>query len=156
MSTPAGSSPHVLTPFRHAATLARYIGLRFASGEPLEHFLPLMPVELGRTAKIARRGPRFLPSPGPGADQLALELGKIADNGQHQPTVRRRCIRPCILQRAEACVGLGDGVENVQQIACRSCQSVKPRDHEHVAALDGADKLAQLLPSAFAPLTFSR
>jgi len=35
----------------------RYIGLRFASGEPLERFLSLMAVELGRTAKLARRAP---------------------------------------------------------------------------------------------------
>ena len=62
--------------------------------------------------------------------------------------------RPCgvvVSAHAEARAGIGDGVQDVQQIAHRSCQPIEPRDHEHVAGLDGAEELAQLLPFALRP-----
>ena len=47
---------------------------------------------------------------GPLADQLALELGKPAQDRQHQAAMRGGGVRPCIVQRLEAAAGLGDGI----------------------------------------------
>ena len=61
---------------------------------------------------------RPLPSlPGARPDQLTLKLSQTAQDGQHEPSVRCRGIRPGIPQRPEARTLLGYGVEQVQQIA---------------------------------------
>lgn len=53
---------------------------------------------------------------GTDSDQLALELGKAAVDGQQQAPVRRGGIRPCVCQRLERGALLGDGVERVEQV----------------------------------------
>src|SRR5436190_16279927 len=63
-------------------------------------------------------------------DQLAFELSKPAEHGEHQASVRRRGVRPCIRQRTEASAALRDGVERVEQIACGSRQPIQPRHHQ--------------------------
>jgi hypothetical protein len=42
-------------------------------------------------------------------------------------------IGPSILERFEAGAALADLIEHVEQVARRSGQPIKPRDHEHVA-----------------------
>jgi hypothetical protein len=44
----------------------------------------------------------------PGEDQLALELGKSAQDRQHQPAMRGGGVRPCTVQRLEAGAGTSD------------------------------------------------
>jgi len=54
------------------------------------------------------------------ADQVALELGQTAQDGEHQATVRRRRVRPCVGEGTETGSGLRNPVERVQKIARRS------------------------------------
>ena len=63
----------------------------------------------------------------------------------------RFIMRAALAPSSPACAGLGDGVEDVQQIAGRPRKPITPRDHEHVAGLDGPEKLTQLLPVALRP-----
>jgi hypothetical protein len=69
---------------------------------------------------------------GPGLDQFALELSQAAQDGQHQPTVRRGGIGPDIRQRFEARATLADLVQRVEQIPGRPGQPVEPRHHQYV------------------------
>src|SRR5262245_46511589 len=57
---------------------------------------------------------------GPGADQLALELGQAAKDGEHQLAMRRGGVGPGILERPEASTSLGQLVEHVEQVAGRA------------------------------------
>jgi hypothetical protein len=54
------------------------------------------------------------------SDQLTLKLGKTAQHRQHQPAVRRRRIRPSILEGFEARTLLAQGNQN--QLHCPSVQ----------------------------------
>jgi hypothetical protein len=81
---------------------------------------------------------------GADADQLALELGEAAENGQHQAAVRRGGVGPCVAERAEAGFLLGDRGERVQQVAGRAGEAVEPRHHDHVASGDFGEQPAKL------------
>jgi hypothetical protein len=80
----------------------------------------------------AKEWPRWT-SAGYAKDQLALELGKPAEYRQHQPTMRCGRIRPGIALKASA--GLGNGVEDIQQVGRRSRQPIETRHHQNVAGL---------------------
>ena len=57
----------------------------------------------------------------------------------------RRCgIRPGIAQRLEAGAGLGDRVEDIEQITCRAGQPIEPCHHEHVAVTEALEQLGKL------------
>jgi hypothetical protein len=77
---------------------------------------------------------------------VPFELGQSGQHGQDQATVRRRGVAPCILQRTKACAALTDGVEQVQQIARRSRQSIEPTDQQRVTWFEPTDHLAQFRP----------
>src|SRR5262245_56770437 len=62
-----------------------------------------------------------------------------------------RGVGPSILERFEAGAALADLIEDVKQVARRSGQPIKPRDHEHVARLKPADCLRQFGPVRLAP-----
>jgi hypothetical protein len=75
----------------------------------------------------------------PGSDQLALEFRQAAKHGEHQSAMSGRGIGPSVLERFEAGAALADLIEHVEQVARRSGQPIKARDHEHVARLEPAD-----------------
>jgi hypothetical protein len=58
--------------------------------------------------------------------------------------VRRRGVRPGVLERAETGAGLLDGIEDVEQVACGARQAVQARDNEHIARLEPVDRLSEL------------
>jgi hypothetical protein len=58
---------------------------------------------------------------GAGTDQRALELGEAAQDGEYELAMRRRRIGPGVLERAEARVGLLDGIEDVEEITGGAC-----------------------------------
>src|SRR5262249_37754668 len=130
---------------RMAHTIAtRDIHQRLARLAPCQSLLPLMRRELVRAAKAhAALFGTLAAFTRPGADQLALKLGQAAENREHQPAVRRSCIRPSVGQRAEPRASLGDGVEDVQQIPRRARQPIKSGDDEHVAGFEPLEKLAE-------------
>jgi hypothetical protein len=68
------------------------------------------------------------------ADKRALELGEATQDGEHELPVRRRGIRPGVLERAEAGTRPLDGFEHVQQIARRPGQAVKAWQALSIAA----------------------
>jgi hypothetical protein len=63
---------------------------------------------------------------GAGADQLALEFGQAAHDGEHQAAVRRGGVGPCVAERAEASFLVGDRCKRVQQVAGGSREPIKP------------------------------
>jgi hypothetical protein len=87
---------------------ARDVRLRLASTQPPDSFLPLVRGELARSAEPHAAILGALPAiAGARNDQRALELGQATEHREHQLTVRRGAVRPCIAQRAEASTALG-------------------------------------------------
>jgi hypothetical protein len=75
------------------------------------------------------------------ADQLALELGEPAEYGQHQTPVWGRRVCPRVAERPETGSRPRNRVEDVQQGACRSRQSIEARDKQRVASIKGTQSL---------------
>lgn len=102
--------------------------------ERRQGFLSLMPREGRGPAHVhsARLGP-LASLAGAGADEIALELGEAAENRQHQASMRRRRVRPCIGQGPESSARLGHCVERVEKVARRFRQPVEPRHEQRVA-----------------------
>ena len=69
--------------------------------------------------------------------------------------VRRCGVRPCVGQRLEAGAGLGDRVEDVEEVARGSGETVKPSHHEHVPSPSRLRSLASSGRSVRAPLILS-
>ena len=77
----------------------RHIGHRLTSSKALQRFLALMRRHLARTSEAHAAILRTLAALAcASADQLTLELGKPAEDGQHQLAVRRRGVSPGILE----------------------------------------------------------
>ena len=93
----------------------------------------------------SRLGP-FAALAGPGADQFALKLREPTKDRQHQPAVRCRGVGPAIGQRFETGSSLGDGVEDVEQVAGRAGQTIQPRYDQYVALVEPFEQLAKLSP----------
>jgi hypothetical protein len=86
-----------------------HICLRLAILESLERFFSLVGCQLRRTTELHTTGHRTGAAVTcPGEDQLALELGKSAQDRQHQPAMRGGGVRPCTVQRLEAGAGTSD------------------------------------------------
>jgi hypothetical protein len=96
----------------------REIGLRSTFRESLDSLLPLVAGQSRRTPKTHATGlGTDAAIAGTSNEQCALELSKAAQNGQHQPAVRSRGVRPGIRQRPEAGPGFRNRVEDVEQVA---------------------------------------
>jgi len=67
---------------------------------------------VGKGAHNHEKRNRASPSPARSRVQLTLELGKTAQHRQYQPAVRRRRIRPSILEGFEAGTLLAEAVED--------------------------------------------
>src|SRR5262249_29376159 len=78
------------------------------------------------------------------ANELALELGQAAEDGEHQLAVWCGGVGPGIAQALEARAAVGDLSEHVQQVPGRSCQPVEPADEQYVAFLQRLDGLGEL------------
>jgi hypothetical protein len=72
---------------------------------------------------------------GAGADQLALELGEAAQDGQNQATVRRGGFPPCVGKRTESSGLVADRREGVEQVGRRLRVPAEPRHHPNVVGL---------------------
>ncbi|VTZ51613.1 hypothetical protein MPC4_400014 [Methylocella tundrae] len=79
-----------------------------------------------------------------GADQFALELGKPAQNREHQTSVRGRRVGPCVIEGTKARALAGDCRQRVQEVARRARQPVEARHGQNVAPGNLADDAAQL------------
>jgi hypothetical protein len=77
------------------------------------------------------------------ADKFALELGKSTEHCQHQAAMGCRAICPGMFQRAEASTGLGNYIQDVQQVSRGPCQPVQPRNDKRVARFNAAQELRQ-------------
>src|SRR5580700_7693605 len=64
---------------------------------------------------------------GPRADQLALELGEAAENGEHQAAVGCGGVGPRVTERAKPGLLAGDRRESVGKVAGRAGETVEPR-----------------------------
>jgi hypothetical protein len=88
-----------------------------ASLSPRDGLLPLMQSEFELPTKSdpSRLSP-FAAFVSTGLNQLPLELGKAAQDGQHQPAVRGCRVALLIRERPEARASLGDRVQHVQEV----------------------------------------
>src|SRR5262249_31010181 len=76
---------------------------RLAGVQTLQRFLALMRRHLARpTETNAARLGALAALTGASADQFTFELGKSAEDSEHQPAVRGRGVGPAVLQRLEA------------------------------------------------------
>jgi hypothetical protein len=57
--------------------------------------------------------------------------------------VRCRGVRPFVGQRLEASAGLGDRVEDIEQVARGSSEPIQPCHHQHVSITDALEQLGQ-------------
>ena len=122
------------------------VGEHLAGLSPSNGLPTLMWGQRGRTPHNDAPGPRTLPSlPGAGPDQLSFELGQAAQDGQHQPSVRCRRVRPGVAQRPEPRTLLSDGIQDVEKVTGRSSQAIEPSDHENVALIQRLYKPRKLL-----------
>jgi hypothetical protein len=78
------------------------------------------------------------------ADQLPLELGQSAQDGQHQATMRRGGVGPGIAQGPEPGLLAGDRRQGVKQIASGSRQPVETCHHQHVTRTQHIEQAAEL------------
>ena len=85
-----------------------------------------------RPNRTPRAIARFRPLIGTRSDQLSLELGEAAKNGQHKSAVRGGGVGPGIGDRAEARALLRNGGDHVQQVARAAGRPIKPR-HKHTS-----------------------
>src|SRR3954447_1967757 len=78
----------------------------------------LMRGELGLAPEMHAPRPGPLPAfAGARSDQLTLELGETTQDGQHEPAMRGRRIRPGVVQGAKASLLVADRREGVEEIA---------------------------------------
>jgi hypothetical protein len=78
-----------------------------------------------------------------------------AEDGQHQPSVRRRRVRPGVAERAERGPFRRDGREGVE-VPRGSRQTVEPRHEQHVAGSCAAMPRRNCAGSVLVPLATSR
>src|SRR5262249_28780448 len=70
--------------------------------------------------------------PGPTeGSQAALELRQTAQDGEHQPAVRRGGIGPAVMQALERRALVADLMQDVEQIAGRARQPIARRAMAH-------------------------
>ncbi len=135
----------------------REIGLRSTFREALDGFLALMHGQYWGPPKTHATGlGTDTAVAGTSNDQCALELRKAAQNGQHQPAVRRRGVRPGVRQRLEAGPGFRNRVEDIEQVArprewfgkasmqrinVLSIQGISAEDRAKIEAVDPAIEL---------------
>ena len=81
-------------------------------------------------------------------DQAALELGNAGEESQHHAPGRRRRVGPRLGQRTQAGLGVADPLSNVEKIARRSGEAIKPRHRHHVPGLQMVQHLRQLAAAA--------
>ena len=113
---------------------ARDVGLCLTSSKASEGLLPLMMGQLAGTAKFhPSRLSALATLAGVGADQFTLELCEPAEDRQHEASVRRGGISPCIFQRAKPGPTLGNVIQHVEKITSRSRKPVKTRNNYDVA-----------------------
>jgi hypothetical protein len=123
----------------------RYLGLCLAFLKALNGLLALMRGQGWRPAKPHSAGLSAGPAlAGTGKDQLALEIRKSTQDGQHQAPMRSRGVRPCVGQRFEAGAGLGNRVENIEQVARGPSEPIQPCHHQHVTVAEAPEQLGQL------------
>jgi hypothetical protein len=131
---------------------------RFAPVAAANRLAPLVRGEFEGSPQALPSRLRPIPAfAGAGADQLALELGESAENGQHQTPVCRR-VGPRVAERAEPdFLLLDDRPERVQQIAGRARQPVEQRRHcHHVTGSEAVEQPAKLCAAGLGPARTSR
>ena len=117
----------------HTRNLAR----RLARVAAFERLFLLVLGEFRRSPHVdAPRLGAFAAFARAGADQLALELGKPAKHGEHQPPVRGRGVRPCVAKGTKARALLGDLRQRVEKVARRTRQTIKARHKQGVAVVE--------------------
>lgn len=83
---------------------------------------------------------------GSGLDQLALELGEPAQDGQHQSAVGGRRIGPGVGDRAESGARPVQRIQDVQQVAGGPGETVESGDQHDVARRDAAQHPLEFSP----------
>ncbi len=108
---------------------------RLAGITPLQGLALLVGGELWLAAHLHAAGLGELPAlAGARADQLALELGQTAQDGEHQAAVGCSGVGPGVAQGPESGLAAGDRRQGVEEIAGGAGQPVQPGHHQHVAS----------------------
>jgi hypothetical protein len=134
----------------------RYVCLCLAGSKTSKRFLPLMRRQLWRPAE---------PHPslfgtlaafaGASTDQIALELRQAAEDGQHQPTVRRRGVSPGIDQRLEPNLALSERMQRVEEVRVDRANRSRRVTISTSPGWSTRITLASSARSVFAPLAVS-
>jgi hypothetical protein len=126
------------------AQQSRHCRLRLAFIKKAHRFRLLVLREFWRPAEADALLARALDADiGARLDQAALELGQTAQDGEHQPAVRRGGIGPAVVQALERRTLVADLMQDVEQIAGRARQPIEPHDHERVAIIECRERPAQ-------------
>ena len=78
-------------------------------------------------------------------------ISQAPQYSQHEAPMRARGVGPCVAERAEPGLAVGDRGKGVQEIPCRSGQAIEPGHHQHVAGVDLVERLAQLVAVGLGP-----
>jgi hypothetical protein len=73
------------------------------------------------------------PFAGPRSDKFPFELGKTTQYGQHETAVRCRRVSPGVSERFEAGSLFGNCTQEIEEIAGRPRQAIKPGDNQYIA-----------------------
>src|SRR3954465_8419664 len=116
----------------------------------------LASLSAGQRLSLLMRGELWLapemhaPRPGPlpalsraRPDQFTLELGETAQDGQHEPAMWCRRIRPSILQGPKAGLFLRNSSEGIEQIAGGASQPGEAGDEHDITSAERAHEAGQ-------------
>jgi hypothetical protein len=70
---------------------------------------------------------------GAGADKIALNIGKPAENGQHQAPGAAGAVGPRFGQGSKLRLGVHDALDDAEQVEGAAGKAVDPRHRHHVA-----------------------
>jgi len=79
-----------------------------------------------------------------GADEIALHIRQAAEDGQHQPPGAGGSIGPGLGERAELCVGIGDALDDGEQVEGGAGETVDAGDRDHVTGREVLEHALQL------------
>lgn len=83
---------------------------------------------------------------GAGADQVALNIGEAAENGNHHPPGAGAGVGPRLRKRAELRLGVHDPLDDLEQVEGAAGEAIDARHRHHVAGGQAVEHTKQFAP----------